>query len=289
MRKFILIIFTVCVSILWGFDNSEPNIEADIEKVDLQLNDNEIGITFINLTSGESTLIQHGNGKNILINNGGPNTEKELKKVLNMFHVQQIDMLIVTSDDDQYMSNTEFLKENYTIKKFVTGEQILLKSQLKQKLNVVKWEVWTTNDKIELLPELFVYVLHDYDEDRKPIGLDFKLQFHDTAILYMTSSDKQVEQQLMKKHLQDVNILKVAHFGDERGSSKPFIDHVDPQVAIIFRKKNEWPSPAVIERLYQTWIDIYPTKQFGNISIKLDEKSYEVIPISSESTNIDPS
>jgi len=271
-----------------GFDEKDQNVETDIEKVDLQLNEDEVGITFIDLTSGEATLIQHGNGQNILINNGGPETEHELKKVLQMFDVQKIDMLIITSDDEQYIANTQFLIKNYHIKKYITGQQILLKSQLKQKLNVVKWDVWTTNDHFELLPELFVDVLHDYNVPTKPIGLDFRIKFHDTVLLYMTSSDKNVEQKLMKRNLQDVNILKVSHFADERGSSKTFIDHVDPQVAIIFRKKNEWPSQAVIERLYQTWIDIYPTKQFGNISIKLNKNSYEVIPISYESASFVP-
>jgi competence protein ComEC len=279
-----LFFLIICLLTVYGYEKPPTNVETDIEKVDLKLRENEIGITFIDLTSGEATLIQHGNRKNVLINTGGPNTFKQLKKILDMFNVHEINTLIITKDDEQYIANTKNLIKHYRIQKFATGQHLLAKSQLNNKLKVAKWETWKTNETIELLPSLTIQVVHDDFHSNKHLGLDLLMKFHKHNILYMTSADQQLEKFLLQKPLSDVNILKVAHFGDKNGTSKPFVDHVDPQVAIIFRKKNEWPSQDVIERLYQTWIDIYPTKQFGTIAIKMDETLYEVIPLSFESS-----
>ncbi len=265
----------------FGFDRVQL-ADTKIEKVNLKLEENEIGITFIDLTSGEATLFQHGNGENVLINSGGPNTNEQLENVLKMFNVTTIDMLIITKADEQYMSNTNFLKNKFQVKKFVTGKNILMKSNLRNEVDVEKWETWGLNEKVELLPHLFVHILHDNHVEHRHLGLDLKITFYKHNLLYMSSSDRKLEQYFLDKPLSDVNILKVPHFGDKSGTSKSFVDYVDPQVAIIFRQKDEWPSQDVIERLYQTWIDIYPLKQFGNISIKLDESLYEVIPLSFE-------
>lgn len=182
----------------------------------------------------------------------------------------------------QYTGNLIELKEKLNVKKFITGEHILLNSSLNQIKVVDHWGIWKKNESYEILPGLKVQVLHENYNESNLQGMDLRLIFHHHQWLLMSSSNEQVEKQLMKKDLQEINLLKVAHFGQGAGSTKEFLDYLNPQVAIIFRKNDEWPSQDVMERLYQSWMDIYPLKQFGSISIKLNENKYEVIPIAFE-------
>ncbi|WP_243386630.1 ComEC/Rec2 family competence protein [Bacillus kexueae] len=266
---------------LFGFDHLESE-QPIIEKVDLKLEQNELGVTFIDLTSGEAILIQHGTGKNVLINTGGPKSDRELYDTLKMFDVSSLDAVIITSANEQYTGNLIELKEKLNVKKFITGEHILLNSSLNQIKVVDHWGIWKKNESYEILPGLKVQVLHENYNESNLQGMDLRLIFHHHQWLLMSSSNEQVEKQLMKKDLQEINLLKVAHFGQGTGSTKEFLDYLNPQVAIIFRKNDEWPSQDVMERLYQSWMDIYPLKQFGSISIKLNENKYEVIPIAFE-------
>jgi len=266
---------------LFGFDHLESE-QPIIEKVDLKLEQNELGVTFIDLTSGEAILIQHGTGKNVLINTGGPKSDRELYDTLKMFDVSSLDAVIITSANEQYTGNLIELKEKLNVKKFITGEHILLNSSLNQIKVVDHWGIWKKNESYEILPGLKVQVLHENYNESNLQGMDLRLIFHHHQWLLMSSSNEQVEKQLMKKDLQEINLLKVAHFGQGAGSTKEFLDYLNPQVAIIFRKNDEWPSQDVMERLYQSWMDIYPLKQFGSISIKLNENKYEVIPIAFE-------
>lgn len=274
-KMFIIILFLLTQ---FAFQNNE-SIHPKIEKVDLKLEANEVGFTFIDLMTGEATLIQGGEGENILINSGGPGTEQQLFDILKMFNVTSLEALIITNADEQYIANTNVLRERIQVKKVITGQQLLLNSPLNQQLEVERWETWKANRTYEILPSLKAHVIYENYHEQKKHGMDLKISFHKHELLFMSSSDRQLESLFIKKPLTDINILKVPHFGQGTGSSKEFIDYINPQVAIIFRQHDEWPSQDVMERLYQSWMDIYPLKQFGSISIKFDENRYEVIPL----------
>lgn len=257
---------------------SSNDVPTDIEKVDLKLKQDQVAMTFLDLTSGEALLIQHGNGQTILVNTGGPNTQLELQRHLKLYDIKAIDTLIVTKNDPEYNSNTEWLSTNYMIGEIITSQNYPTTFEGRH-------EKWKTGQKVELLPGLNTHVIQG-NENTQSIGMDLLFTFHNNQVLYMTSADIEIENALLEKlDLSTVNILKVADFAHNGGTSEPFVEHIDPQVAIIFQKRGVHSSQDVIERLQETWIDIYLTKQFGNITIKFNNEDYEIITISVESSS----
>jgi competence protein ComEC len=256
------------------------HLAPDIDHVNLKLEEGELAVTFLELSSGEATLIQHANGENILINTGGPSTKKQLENILQKYHVSSFKAVIITKYDKQYTANLPWILKNYTVDKLISGSKIL--NWPEKERTFIKW---TTGEKHELLPNTIFHVLHEDRDFEGRKGMDISIRFGRTHFLFMSSADYEVEKKFKKIFsLSDVNILKVADFGSEHGTSQSFLNHVDPHVSVIFKEKGLMPSPALIERLHESWIDLYQTRDFGNITIKCDDKHYDIITISLESS-----
>lgn len=271
MKKFVVLL-PFMVLFLVGFIRDTP---VHVARVNLKLSDNEIAITFLALSNGEATLIQHAEAGNILLNTGGPGTREELKELLRMYNITDLHSVIMTNDQKEYNHNLDWVVSNYSVDEVIVGSE---SPRLVAKLNYPKVTYWGVGEHYELLPNLIVHVVHEHHNARQN-GIDISLKYGNHHILYMSSADITIERALAKLDLKDVNILKVADFASNIGTSQTLLDSVDPQVAVIFKKKGSLPSQDVLERLHDTWIDIYQTSQYGNVSIKFGPNKYDIITI----------
>ncbi|WP_461200689.1 ComEC/Rec2 family competence protein [Anoxybacillus sp. TBDG-1] len=226
-------------------------VGEDIQKIDMMLEEEEMAMIFLPLSNGEATLFKHASGKTVLFNTGAPHTERELKRWFEQFQITEIDELILTSDDEPYVGNVEWIKRTYDPK--IVDE-------------------WQEQKVYEPFPHFRIQPLYIADGD-----VTMSLQYGQLRLLYMAHADNDVERKLMTMPLNDVNILKIAHFGINDYPRTSFLKHVDPQVAIIFKKHGSWPSERLLERLYAAWIDCYETNRFGVIVVKCNLEEYDVM------------
>ncbi|MCM3617336.1 hypothetical protein M3936_07085 [Sutcliffiella horikoshii] len=263
---------TVCLLLFnWGI--FQPEIPHDVEKIDLNLSENEIAFTFLDLSQGESTLIQSNTGDNILFNTGGPEAGEELLYYLDIYGVDKLKAVIVTNETGEYIGNLNSIVKNIEV------ERIILPDPSFDSTLQTQEEVWNTGEITELFNGLTCEVLSKGNKESH-FAMDLLLEFRGTNILYMTSAEKEVERNLMeKKELSMVNILKVGDFGNPSGTTEAFLDECDPQVAIVFHKNEQKGVSDVLERLHETWMDIYQTRQVGNISVKARDHDYQVFTI----------
>jgi competence protein ComEC len=273
MRKYI---WLLCFFVLFSaFDDPKPVIPTKIEKINLKLMDEELAVTFFNLSEGEATLLQNSDGDAILLNTGNIQSQNELKKFLTLYGVTTINKIIITKVAPDYDGNLSWIIPTYGVQK------VIVPKTNKKYLSNAKVTYWDEGEKEDLFPGIYTNVLQLIESEN---AMNLSLKFGDHRFLFMSVASKALEEKLIQKNkLKDVNILKVAEFANNNGTSQKLLEAVDPQVAIIFHKKNLYPSADVLERLQATWIDIYYTKQFGNITIKTNKKQYEVITITVES------
>jgi competence protein ComEC len=261
---------------LTGFQQGK-DVPTKIEKIDLKLMGEEVAFTFLNLTDGEVTILQNKLGEAILFNTGNGRSKEQLSKYLDLYGVTSINKIILTRLGADYDGNLKWLLKQYRVKNVVVPSSVT-----KEDLAIAtEVEAWTEGENKDLFQGVTASVLQVMDNEK---SMNISLKYGEHRFLFMSIASKVVEDQLIKKHkLKDVNILKVAEFANNNGTSQELLEAVDPQVAIIFNKKNVYPSADVLERLQNTWIDIYYTKQFGNITIKCNKEQYEVITITVES------
>jgi competence protein ComEC len=255
-----------------------PSAPVEVEGVDVNLKRNELAFTFFSLTDGEAALIQHANGENILVNTGGKETVKELERLLTLFHVKTISAVILTSVDGK--ANLEELIKKYKVNQIILGasaNQSLTEIAIKAGVKVSAWE---QGDLQKLMPGLTAEVVYDGREENE--GTDISFQFFHHQILYVSSASHKSEQSFLGKPLKNVNIVKLPQYAAKGSFSDLLIEHLDPQLAIIFKSNSIKPDPDLVEMLHEAWIDVYFTKQHGTVTIKLTDSNYDVITILSK-------
>lgn len=100
--------------------------------------------------------------------------------------------------------------------------------------------------------------------------------YKNISALFTGDIEKVAEEALLKKYdtyILNATILKVAHHGSKSSSIQPFLDRVQPEVALIgVGEKNKFghPNTAVIERLENIGASIFRTDKDGEISITVD-------------------
>ncbi|RBW69423.1 ComEC/Rec2 family competence protein [Bacillus taeanensis] len=256
------------------FGGVSPAIPAELSKIQVKLSEQEVAFNFFDLSNGEALLIQTGKGETGLINTGSSSSEEELFKRLELYHLKEIDYMVLTDSSELYAGNVEEVAAKYHPKKIYAAKAIQKKLAAVQSLSVPFLEL-EEGKEYEVNPGLFIRVLYVPDEG----ALTFSFSYGDHRILYMGKTDFLVEKQLMKQYPLKSAVLKVGHFGHESGTSQELLETVDPHAAVIFKQKKGWASDQVMERLQEGWIDIYQPYKLGTIMIKCDEKFYKVITI----------
>jgi competence protein ComEC len=253
---------------------------SDIDKIDLNLERNEIAFTFFELPNGEATLVQNGLGETVLINTGGPNTKEDLEEKLSIYNVESIHSVIITNIGADYCANLDWVVTEYNVKNVFVATSIketVINAYSLSTVNVTGWEM---SSLANVMDGVKVEVIHAEETEEFEIGsLALLITFGEQKLLYMGLANEMVENDLIQKFELEAEILKVGDFASEHGTSQSFIDEVDPQVAVIFRASDRDPSTDVLDRLQETWIDTYLTMQTGSISIKCSKDNYKIITI----------
>lgn len=272
LRKIIICIFVIQILI-----SNSVNAQEDLG-IDLNLEERDVAFTFFDLSNGESTLIQTGEGQNILIDTGSSESVEELEQRLKMYHVKKIDSVILTNQTEEYAGNLNWVVDHYFVKDVIVANPIVETIiQNHEDASVIGWK---NSETYELTPQIKTQVMYVEEEDPFNKGaLVLLFTFGKHTLLYMSVADEMVERSLMSDYSLKSTILKVADFGDAKGTSQPFLEEVDPQVAILFKKKGKSVSELVLERLQETWIDIYQTYRLGTVSIKCHSNDYEILTV----------
>lgn len=260
------------------FPYESPSAPVEVEGVDVNLKRNELAFTFLAISDGEAALIQHANGENILVNTGGSGTFKELERLLALFHVNELSTIILTANAGQ--ENLDQIIQKYNVGRILTGKagnQALAEASIPTE---VKVQSWKQGELLKLMPGLTAEVIFDGSEEKE--GTDISFQFFHHQVFYISSASHASEQAFLAEPLKNVNIVKLPFFAAKGSFSDLLIEHLDPQLAVIFKSNTVKPDPDLVEMLHEAWIDVYFTKQHGTVTIKLTDSTYDVITILSE-------
>ncbi|WP_070121110.1 ComEC/Rec2 family competence protein [Bacillus marinisedimentorum] len=277
MKKF-LVIAAVLLAVIFLLTERTAKSEK-VEKIELNLQQNEVAVTFLELSNGEATLIQNAGGHTVLINSGGIKTKKELKHQLDMYGVKKIDLLIITNTDELYTGNADWLISEEVAGRLAGPPSYINSLQTRFNYGENRFDAWEEGDLKELFSGMVVKVLAAGGENDNKEGLILSMRYGKNHFLYMGIDGEEVEDRLMKAGVPlKAEVLKVPDFA-ESGTTQPFMEEVDPQSAVIFSKKHSEPDRAIVERMYESWIDVYHTRRFGNVSFKCTMDDYEVFTI----------
>lgn len=247
-----------------------PSYAQSPPKVSLQ--EDEALFIFFALPDGEAMLIATGNDKNYLVNTASKASEDELIKQINHLGLKQIDGLILTNHSESECGNTKRMVDRYHIETIyyhgnVRGDCM---DQVMEQANMEEWE---QSESHELTSSLQVKVLPISKQD----DMSLYFTFGKTSLLYLASGDTELEDALLHSSLK-AEILKIGDYARTDSPTLKLLESVDPHIAMIYPLKGSSPNDGLLERLYESWIDVYQLKKVGTTTVHCTKEDYELYP-----------
>lgn len=273
----VLFAFMLLFANWYYIPKDSPAVPVKVESIDLKLKNDELAITFFSLSDGESVLIHHGNDEKILINTGGQGTEGELRKLLELYGVNQISAVILTDEELYNKASLKWLIKNFGVREIIANESALSELKSEKGISDLDCHAWKQNAKQQLFPGLHAEVLYEGSDLGEGMDISFIFQRH--RVLFMNSTSPEAKEFLMKKKLSNVNIVKLPAFGGNGSISEEMIKHLDPQIAILFYRPSIKHDSDLFRLLNDAWVDVYYTRKHGTVTIKFTDVNYELFTI----------
>ncbi len=291
-RKLICILFIVFLSVGSGcsidyhIQQSEPALEEDLQYSE------GMKVNFLGIERGESTLIQFPDEYTILIDTGhvheetsgqeeGNSGDRSLIDILAQQGVKKIDLLILTNVMPDHIGGLDEVLEHYSVNKIIVPgilRDFIINSSTIEGIDILDAEegyemIWPLGVKMKVL-----YPGTTLSLSPQANSLVFLVEHKDLRLLFTSDINDRVELKLLQKYNLHSQILKVSDGGRAHASHPSFLEEVDAQVAVIFDGDGEGHGrEEVMERLNESWIDVYRTSIHGTITIFSTGDDYQVI------------
>ncbi len=248
-----------------------------------------VAIDFLDVGQGDSILIRSPEGKTALID-AGPFRDAATKQLRGK-GISSIDIAIVTHHHNDHYGGMDQVIRNFKPRYFMaTGSSHSTRGYLRL-LETVKAEEVTAVEptrkprKIELGSVLLTVLPQppeDHaEENNNSIGIHLK--FGEFSAL-LTGDSELEERTWWMAHvpdlLRDCTVLKLAHHGSRNGTDQPWLDLVQPEIAVAsLGTRNEYghPHSETISLLRRNAIPLLRTDMRGTITIVSDGKTWNLV------------
>ena len=282
---FLIFLAIIIIAIVIQNNNIHTEINSP-EYANLNINQNELNIFYLDVGQGDSTFITI-NGCNMLIDSGNDQDGYYIVQFLKAQNIDKIDYFILTHCDEDHIGGAYKIldelqigtlympnKENDT----QTYER-LLKAIERNNVNVNK-NLKASKETLYTIGNASWKILSiDAKNNLNDSSIVIELEYANTKYLFMGDATTKVEEMV---EWNKVDVLKVAHHGSNSSTSQLFLEKVKPKYAIISVGRNNshnLPDIDIIERLKNNNIKIYRTDENNTIWLTSDGTAIEINPL----------
>jgi competence protein ComEC len=254
--------------IIWG--NSQP--------------DGKLHVAFLDVGQGDATLIITPSGRQILIDGGYyPSLmSSHLGRYL-PFWDNDIDMLIATHPDADHISGLPSVFDRYDVAQLVTygaehGESDIYDELLDMaEENDVPQVAVRAGETIVIEDGVRLEVVHPGDnlsDARNDNSVSLRLVYGDFSMLLSADAEEKAEREMVESGLPlQAIVYKGGHHGSRTSSTLPFLEAMQPQIAVISSGDGNrfgHPHAEALDRLAQIGATVLRTDQLGTIEVITD-------------------
>jgi len=251
----------------------------------IPVSENPLLFYFLNVGQGDATLIQTSDGKTVLIDGG--DSDGGIISQLQNLGVQRIDLMIATHPHSDHIGGLVQVLQSYPVAKVVTNGQSHTTTVYEHFLDGIAAAqaeyVEVKRGDVISLGDINFQVLNpannsNSDLNENSVVLQFK--YGQTTFLMMGDSGADTEASLLSAgFLLKADILKVGHHGSETASTIPFLNAVQPKIALYSAGINNQyghPAPQTIAALLAVGAKVYGTDQSGTIRVAVVLNGYTI-------------
>ena len=254
----------------------------------LQLPDQRLHVTFLDVGQGDAILITIPGGQQILVDGGPSPTALTAALGREMpFWDHSIDVVVSTHADADHITGLVEILDRYQVGAWLDAgceddDTLYLQCQERLTQASIPRQTVRAGDRLELGSGLALKVLHpsarlmsDTEADANNNSVVLRLEWGQMSFLLTGDLEAAGEERLIKSHQPlAATVLKVGHHGGGGSSTAPFLASVAPSYAVIsvgIENRFGHPDPAALERLTQQGgIAILRTDEHGTIEFTTD-------------------
>ncbi|MGM0467093.1 MAG: DNA internalization-related competence protein ComEC/Rec2 [Acidobacteriota bacterium] len=252
-------------------------------------------MTFLDVGSGDSILIEFPGKKKMLVDGGGSAYgsfdvgERIVSPVLWDKGIKKIDYLVLTHAHPDHLHGLFSVVDNFRIKQFweaMSPREDKAYWAFKSKLNPKILQKKCFQGASSRIGKADIEILHPPRPENPPASVNnnqslvMMITYHQTSFLLTGDAEYQAEQEILS-HYDDLEcqVLKCPHHGSRTSSTPSFIKAVSPKIVVISVGENNLyglPNENVIHRYKKTGAEVYRTDRHGAVKIVSDGKNISV-------------
>jgi competence protein ComEC len=268
------------------------------------IKEQETRLTFLDVGQGDSIVLETADGRVMVIDGGGqPSFARERwqqrqqpydvgRRVVDYLRyrgIQRIDDLVLTHGDYDHLGGLQTVTKQLPVQRVIrnnqaphsVAEQQLVALWRQRQIPIYQVDRWAQEEWEPGIVVRFYNPAHLYQQTKRnenDASLCIELLIHGQRLL-LTGDIEAGGEAAMQKLLpsQPVMLLKVAHHGSRTSSTPDWLDHIQPQHAVIsVGRQNRFghPAPEVVTRLRQRGIHIWRTDQQGAITFRFTPQHF---------------
>lgn len=286
-RNLGIIVFVVaavifCISRLSYFNKS-------LEPID------ELNVVFVDVGQADCEIIRFPDGRNVIIDAGKNDTEKELVKKLKEYGFEKFDIAVATHPHEDHIGGMDAVIDNFEIGCIYMPDASsntdifndMLDSIEDKNVKVVKAKAGVKVIDEENINMMFVAPNSVSYEETNDYSAVLRLTYGERSFLFTGDAEAVSEKEMLKNGMDlSADVLKAGHHGSSTSSTEKFIEKVNPEYAIIeVGEDNSYghPHEEILERLRKT--KIYRTDIHGDITVECNGVDIKITTENREGKN----
>ena len=257
------------------------------------LEKNELDVIFLDVGQGDGAIVRvptESGIKTILVDAGFKDWNRDMGErvvvpVLKNLGVDQIDLLIMSHPHSDHIGGVEIVLEEFEVKEIWDshgsyGSRLYGRIQKSVEEQGVHYRRLETGYIDTTFAPLLLTLFHPdsaYSVDERNVNnssLVVKMSYGESDFLFVGDLEEEGDEVVTSfGELLQSEVLKVGHHGSITSSTQPFLDAVNPDLAIVSvgeRNKFRHPSAVVMKRLTDSGAEVLRTDFEGAIWLKSD-------------------
>lgn len=242
----------------------------------------DMSVHFIDVGKADSIYIKCKD-KNILIDAGEKSTSNIVNEYLKKQNVKKLDLVIATHPHSDHIGGMPKVIEEFEISKIMMPEltindiptsrsyEKLLKALKNKNLNADLPSLGSEFKLGELSIQTFAPIKQYEKVNNNSIVV--KITYKSKSFLFTGDAEKESESDMINSGANlSADVLKIGHHGSKTSTSPAFLNHINPEFAVICvgEDQHNLPKKATIDRLKNKNIKIFRTDIHGTVILATD-------------------
>ncbi len=255
----------------------------------------ELTIVALDVGQGDSFLILTPERKAVLIDAGPPEAADRVREALTRYGVLQLDLIIATHPHADHIGGMVAVLDAVPVRMFLDSGQpypTRTYTRMLEKIREkgIRFVVAEAGQEFQIGAGVRLAILAPFPtrfqgtrSDENANSIVARLSYGAFSILFTGDSERETEDRLVEQENGTeplaARVLKVAHHGSRFSTTRPFLERVRPEVALIAcGADNAYGHPAqeTLDRLRRWVRELHRTDLEGEIVIRSDGRRYEV-------------